>query len=185
MKRSGPHKTYKGKIDPSTLKNPQKYEGDINNIVYRSMWERNVINWLDGNPNVVKYASEEIFFYYDNPVTGKRSKYYPDFYIKMSDGTQRIIEVKPKKQTSAPVKQSRQTQKYISEVSTWMINQEKWRTADYYCKKSKMTFEIWTEDTLHEMGIRKQPKLKTLNEAKPAKHKKVAKPRRPRPTRKS
>jgi hypothetical protein len=40
-------KFYKGKFRP---KNPQKYEGDFRNIVYRSMWERQVLKWCDENP---------------------------------------------------------------------------------------------------------------------------------------
>jgi len=187
MKRSGPRKTYKGTIDPSTLEHPEKYEGDLTSIVYRSMWERNVMYWLDKNPNVVNWASEEIYFYYDHPVTGKRSRYYPDFFIKMSDGLHRIVEVKPKKETSAPVQPSRKTQKYMNEAATWMVNQEKWRTAQYYAKKSNMTFEIWTEDTLEQFGIQKNPKLKPLNEKKQATRpaSKFKKTTRPRPKRKS
>lgn len=185
MKRSGPRKTYKGKIDPSTLKHPEKYEGKIDDIVYRSLWERNVMMWLDENPSVEKWASEEIYFYYDHPVNGKRSRYYPDFYIKMIDGVQRVIEVKPKKETSAPKQPSRKTSKYINEVATWMMNQEKWRTAQYFCKKANMSFEIWTEDTLDQFGIMKKRALKPLTEKKATPKATVKRPVRTRPKRKS
>lgn len=185
MKRSGPRKTYQGKINPEALKNPQKYEGDITKIVYRSLWERNVMFWLDENPNVAKWASEEIHFPYENPVTGKRARYFPDFYVQMVDGKQRIIEVKPKRETSAPVQPSRKTKKYLNEVSTWVVNQEKWRNAEYYCKKVDMSFEIWTEETLNEMGIMKARKLRPLAEKKAIPKANFKKTTRPRPKRKS
>lgn len=155
MKKSGPYKTYKGKIEPTNLKNPQKYEGDINNIVYRSSWERSAIYWLDQNPEVTKYASEEIFFYYENPVTGKRSKYYPDLYVEYASGVCKIVEIKPKNQVSPPKEPKRKTARYINEVSTYMINQEKWKEAKSICDKNGLIFEVWTEDTLDALGIRK------------------------------
>lgn len=182
MKKSGPYKTYKGVIDPKTLKNPQKYEGDISNIVYRSMWEKYVIHFFDQDPDVEKYASEELFFYYENPITGKRSRYFPDFYVKLKNGERKVIEVKPKHQTVPPKQPARKTQKYLDEASTYVINQEKWKSAAYYCKKADMHFEVWTEDTLEMIGIMKSPS-KILAETK----RKPRKPRSPtrRPKRKS
>ena len=177
---------YKGRF--SNLKNPHKYVGDINNITYRSLWERNVMIWLDENPNVVEWASEEITFPYEHPIENRRAKYYPDFFVKMSDGVMRVIEVKPLKETTAPKKPSRQTQKYINEVATWVVNSEKWRAAKYYCQKNNMTFEIWTEKTLSDMGIMNTKTVRPLNEDKKPKHKPVARgkrPTRPRPKRKS
>ena len=48
---------YSGTFRP---KNPRKYAGDPNNIIYRSTWEARVMNWLDKNPNIITWASEEI-----------------------------------------------------------------------------------------------------------------------------
>ena len=149
-------KTYKGKF--TELKNPNKYVGKSDNIVYRSFWERCVFKWADENPNVVEWASEEIIIPYDHPIRGNRAKYYPDLFLKMSDGQIRLIEIKPKKETSAPEKPKRQTKNYINEVATFAINSEKWKAARVIAEKHGMTFEIWTEDTLNEMGILRSPK---------------------------
>lgn len=178
-------KTYKGQF--TQFKNPEKYVGNIETVTYRSLWERNVMIWLDENPNVKEWASEEIFFRYEHPVTGKSARYFPDFYVKMSDDVIRIIEVKPKKETEKPKEPKRKTKHYINEVATWLTNQEKWKEARYHCSQNNMTFEVWTEDTLDEIGIMKQSKVKPLNEAKKPKMKPVRKPRpkRPRPTRRS
>lgn len=150
---------YKGKI--IKLTNPQKYIGDVGNIVYRSIWERNVMRWCDSNTNVVKWASEEIAITYDNPIKGSVSRYYPDFFIEYSNGDRKIIEIKPRFQTEPPTKPSRATQKYLTEVATYAINQEKWKAAKTFCDKNKIKFEVWTEDTLKMMGIPTSATAKT------------------------
>ena len=165
MKRSGPRKTYKGKF--TSFKNPEKYIGNIDNVTYRSMWEKNVMAWLDENPNVKEWSSEELYFPYDHPITGKRTKYYPDFYVKMIDGVIRIIEVKPQKEITKPEPPKRKTKQYAEAVATWIVNQEKWKTAKYYCDKNNTKFEVWSENTLTEMGIMRSNGMKKLNESKP------------------
>ena len=176
---------YRGKF--TAFKNPNKYVGDVGNVTYRSLWERNVMMWLDENPNVVEWASEEIAFPYEHPLDNRRAKYYPDFFVKMADGVMRIIEVKPKKETVKPNTPKKKTSKYINEVATWVVNNEKWLAARYYCEKNNMQFEIWTEDTLNEMGIMRSNAVKPLNETKKPKLRPVlrTRPSRPRPTRKS
>lgn len=141
---------YRGKY---TLINPQKYVGDVNDITYRSIWERNAMRWCDENPNVIEWGSEEFSINYMNPVKGKISKYYPDLFLRMSDGKLRIIEIKPKSQTAPPEPQNRRTKKYITEVATWAVNSEKWKAAREVAQRNNLSFEIWTEDTLTEMGI--------------------------------
>lgn len=37
-------------------KNPEKYVGDVNNIISRSSWETKFMNWCDQNPAVIKCA---------------------------------------------------------------------------------------------------------------------------------
>jgi hypothetical protein len=58
-----------------------------------------------------------------------------------------ILEVKPFKQTQLPT-QKRRTQKFIQEVATYAINQEKWRAADLFCKEHGWQFKIITEKEL-------------------------------------
>ena len=176
---------YSGKF--TSFEHPSKYVGNIEKVTYRSMWEKNVMVWLDQNPNVKEWASEEIFFRYEHPITGKSARYFPDFYVKMVDGLTRVIEVKPKKETVKPDEPKRKTKKYMSEVATYLVNQEKWREAKYHCDKANMIFEVWTEDTLSEIGIMKSTKLPKMLTEKKVKHKKVggSRPKRPRPKRKS
>ena len=38
-------------------KNPQKYQGNPNNIICRSSWERKFCVWCDVNKNIISWAS--------------------------------------------------------------------------------------------------------------------------------
>jgi len=77
---------YSGKFTP---KNPTKYNGDATNIIYRSSWELYVMKYLDENPMVTWWASEELFIPYRNPIDKKMHRYFPDFVVKTKkkDGT--------------------------------------------------------------------------------------------------
>jgi len=60
-----------------------------------------------------------------------------------------LIEVKPAHQTKPPVKKTKVTKQYINEVTTWGINEAKWKAAAEYCKDRKWTFHIFTEKELN------------------------------------
>ena len=140
-------KTYKGKFIP---KNPNKYLGDPNNIIYRSSWELKVFVRMDTDPNIIKWASEEFSIPYINPIDNRPHKYYPDVYAENSKGQKFVIEIKPEKQTQPPKKPSRNSKRYITEVSTYMINKAKWNAAEVFCTKQGWTFKIATE---RDLGI--------------------------------
>ena len=142
---------YKGKF--TTFENPDKYIGDKENVIYRSLWERNVMRWLDTNPNIVEWGSEEMSITYDHPVRGGTARYFPDFIFKHKNGEVKVIEVKPFKQTREPGKQKRQTQQYVESVMTYAVNQDKWKAAKEVCLKNNIVFEIWTEVKLKKLGI--------------------------------
>ena len=82
---------------------PKKYIGDPTNIVYRSGWEKRVMQSLDENLNVVRWASEEIIIRYISPIDNRQHRYFPDFIVKAvtRDGNIKtmMLEVKPKAQT--------------------------------------------------------------------------------------
>jgi hypothetical protein len=145
-------KTYKGKFSPN---NPKKYKGDPTNIIYRSLWERKVMVWLDENQNIIEWSSEEIAIPYRSPMDGRIHRYFADFVVKakMPDGSIKtlMLEVKPLAQTKEPKKQSKKTKRYITEVTTWAVNQQKWRMAEEYCLDRGWEFKLVTEK---ELGIK-------------------------------
>lgn len=135
--------------------NPSKYKGDSNNIVYRSGWEKRVMNWCDTNKNVVSWASEEIIIPYISPVDNRPHRYYVDFYVEAVDNNGRkqtyLLEVKPKGQTQEPKVQKRRSKRYITEVMTWGVNQAKWKAAEEFCADRGWQFKLITETDLFKM----------------------------------
>ena len=135
--------------------NPKKYQGNPNNIICRSSWERKFCMWADRKDNVVSWASEEINIPYISPKDNRVHKYYPDFLIKVKESNNRIktyvVEVKPKKQTLPPKKRKRITKSYIYECQTYAVNQAKWKAAVEFCEDRMIQFKIITED---ELGIK-------------------------------
>ena len=72
----------------------------------------------------------------------------------MDNGDCILVEIKPKKQTTAPKKPSRKTKKYINEVTTYIKNTSKWTAANDFAQHKGWKFQIWTEDTLKNLGIK-------------------------------
>ena len=142
-------KTYKGRFTPQ---NPKKYRGDPTNIIFRSLWERKFMKYLDDNTAVLEWSSEEIQIPYKSPLDNRYHRYFPDFYVKAKnpDGTMKemIVEIKPKKETREPIKKKRITKQYITEVTTWGKNQAKWRSATEYCADRGWEFKVLTEDDI-------------------------------------
>lgn len=139
--------SHKGKYTP---KNPQKYKGDSTNIVFRSSWELQIMQYLDNHNDVLWWASEELAIPYISPVDNLKHRYYPDFIFCLEKNNTRKVhmwEIKPYKQTIMP-KPRKKTQKYIQECATFSINQEKWRAADIFCQKQGWEFKVITEEDL-------------------------------------
>lgn len=143
--------TYKGIY---RVKNIQKYKGDYSKVVYRSLWERQTFKWLDENPDVIGWSSEEIVVPYICKTDGRMHRYFVDLFVNFKNGKTYLIEIKPKKQTEVPKQPSKKTPRYIAEVMGYAKNISKWETATQYCEKRGWTFEVWTEETLKGLGIK-------------------------------
>lgn len=145
-------KTLKGRFIP---KNPQKYRGDVNKIIYRSSYELKFMKWCDNTPDVKMWASEEVAIPYFSPVDRKMHRYFPDFLIQKKSASGDIqnvlIEIKPSTQTRPPPTPNRKTKKYLNDVLRYEINKAKWQAAIEWCKKGNITFSILTEQ---ELGIK-------------------------------
>ena len=135
--------SYKGRFKPQ---NSKKYKGDPNNVIYRSSWELRVMKYLDNQPKVEWWASEEMFVRYKSPIDERIHRYYPDFVVKTKEKTF-MLEVKPFHQTQKP-KQKRKTKKFLQEAATYAVNQQKWRAADIFCQEHGWLFKIVTEKDL-------------------------------------
>lgn len=85
---------YKGRFCPI---NPHKYNGDPNNIIYRSRWEARFMSFLDKAPDVIQWSSEEFFIPYRCKTDGRVHRYFPDFKVKMKTSKGKIVIEKPQK----------------------------------------------------------------------------------------
>jgi len=117
----------RGKYRPQ---NPEKYNGNINGITYRSLWERRFMLYCDRSPNIFKWSSEEVHIPYIAPKDNKWHNYYPDFMVNTRDGRIILVEIKPYYQKS------------------FKVNKAKWAAAEDYCKKHGYEFKVMTEKEL-------------------------------------
>jgi hypothetical protein len=133
-----------------TLKHPEKYIGDATNVVFRSSWELRMHNFLDGNSQILKWASEELPIKYIHPLDQKVHTYWPDYYVeyKKQDGTivKEVLEIKPSKDQKRS--KSRNPKTKMNEDITFITNQAKWTYAKQFCDSKGMTFRVLTEKDL-------------------------------------
>ena len=145
---------YKGKYTPE---NPNKYMGNVNNIVYRSMWERRCMKYFDVNPSVLQWASEEISIPYYDSMTKKVRKYFPDFLIKVKtengEDKTHLIEVKPSKDLRPPTGgRGKKKSTVLYEMKAYRMNRDKFASARKWCKERGIIFDVWTEKHLKQKG---------------------------------
>jgi hypothetical protein len=139
---------YKSKYTP---KNPNKYVGNPNNIICRSLWERTFCKYLDENVNVIRWSSEELQIPYISPVDNRPHMYYPDFLFEVKKETAVetiVVEIKPEKQTKQPENGKKSKKTFITETLQYEINKAKWKSATEFCTKHGWRFMILTENNL-------------------------------------
>jgi hypothetical protein len=106
------------------------------------------MNKCDQHPDVIQWASESVKIPYQDPFTGKKRTYIPDFLIIFRDinGNKRgeILEVKPMRQTMKEAAKTKRD-RYAVEINT-----AKWKAAESYCKMyDNLQFRIMTEQQIY------------------------------------
>jgi hypothetical protein len=129
------------------IQNPAKYVGN-GTPRYRSGWEFSFMRFCDNNDHILQWASESVAIPYRNPVTGKMSRYIPDFLVsyRTKDNTMRaeLIEIKPKKQSVVESKMNSRDRAVVA------VNYAKWDQAMKWCKRNGLSFRVITElDMFH------------------------------------
>ena len=135
-------KSFKGIYKPIK---PEKYVGNPNNIVYRSLLERKFMVYCDNNPGITNWASEELAIRYYSPIDKKYHRYFPDFIIKTDKNKKMLIEIKPSRQCKRPVPGKKKTKSYMRESFEFIKNQAKWSAATKYAEDNGSVFKIITE----------------------------------------
>jgi hypothetical protein len=142
---------YKGRWTPT---NRKKYDGNPGAITYRSLWERQAFKWCDSNPDIKSWSSESVIVPYRSAIDRKNHRYFVDLLVTYNTGETVLVEIKPKKQTNPPKKPKNQTRRYITEMKTYSTNLSKWQAATNYAADRGWVFQIWTEETLADLGIK-------------------------------
>ena len=148
-------KTLQGKFRP---KNPEKYKGDVGEILYRSSWELEFMRWCDKSEQVILWQSEEKRIPYYDPVARKHRTYFPDFLVKYKthDGEMRVemVEIKPLRQVKGPPKEpKKRTANWMREINTFVTNNAKWEAAEKYCERKDWKFRLLTEKNVHDWKL--------------------------------
>jgi len=154
IKKVKPNGEYRsGKYEP---KNPEKYIGDIHNIIYRSSWEYRFCTYCDTNDSIIKWSSEPVSIDYYNPLDKKSHKYHVDFYMKVlkdsGESQDWIIEIKPENQTKKPIYEGTMTvsklKSYNRNMQIWITNQAKFKAAKEWAEKRGYRFGVIDENFL-------------------------------------
>jgi len=158
IKNLKPSATSKFKQGYFIPRNPHKYIGDPNKIIYRSSWENRFCQWCDIHPSILKWGSEPVPIPYPHPISGNINNYYIDFFmVTEKNGVKQsyLVEVKPEKQKYPPDKTklnenytAKRLMRYNAELKTYLINQAKWIAANQYAKNRGMMFKIADENFL-------------------------------------
>ncbi len=140
------NKFHQGKY---TVKKPEKYAGNINEVYFRSSYELKTFLWLEETSNILLWVSEETVIPYISPIDNKPHRYFVDLAVKYKQGDGSIknalVEIKPASQTLEPKKPKRITKAYLTAVQTYMINEAKWKAARKWCEEKGWDFIILTE----------------------------------------
>lgn len=103
---------------------------------FRSGWEEKYMAHLDSDPLVESWSYEQtIIEYISNIRTKKVRRYYPDFFVRYSDGRVEIVELKPKRKLDH------------------LTVKKKTTAALVWCAARGMTFRLLTEVELKDMGL--------------------------------
>jgi hypothetical protein len=146
LKPSGRYQS--GKYIPQ---NPSKYIGDINNIIYRSSWERKFSQYCDLNPNILKWSSEPLIIKYWSPIDKKEHNYHPDYYIKVVNSKgeieEWILDIKPQSQYKLDKKPAikgniteKKLKSYNEKLKIWITNRAKFEAATRFAESRGYKF---------------------------------------------
>lgn len=143
--------------------NPDKYAGNVKDIVYRSSWELAYMRRLDTDDKVLSWVSEEVVIPYRDH-NGRIHRYFMDFKVTRCINEEiitELIEIKPYKETQPPVlTEGKKTKTKLREVLTWEKNQRKWAAARKFCEMKGWNFRIVTEKQLPVANGKKYGKYK-------------------------
>jgi hypothetical protein len=155
------------------LANPDKYVGDKNLIIYRSLWEYRFCVYCDVSPSILKWSIEPIKVpYYDrvakleecaklkldpnNPSNWQVKNYNTDFWVEVQKGDSSekwFIEIKPSHQLKKPIPPAfnasvTEQRRFNNAAKEYLINEGKFAAMNAWTQKNNCKFYVFTEETL-------------------------------------
>jgi hypothetical protein len=105
-------------------------------MTYRSGWELAYFQYLDSHADVAQFYSESLKIpYVSNQKTKKTRNYIPDLLVIFTDGSKKLVEIKPKSKL------------------TQATNVKKFNAARQWCTSQETEFVIVTEVELKSLGL--------------------------------
>lgn len=109
--------------------------------------------FCDKNPNILKWASEEMAIPYISPLDNKIHRYFVDFIIEVMEKNNSVktylVEIKPQRQCVEPKPSDKKSNRtFLKEMKTWSINNSKWKAATEFASKHNWEFKLITEKNL-------------------------------------
>ena len=136
-----------------TVMNQHKYAGK-GAPKFRSGWELAFMRFCDSNDHIITWSSESIQIPYRHPLTGKNTRYVPDFLIQYRNKNNQVvtelIEIKPKKQSIIERKASNRDRAVVA------VNYAKWDAAQKWCKRNGLIFRVVTEEDIFYQGRKRK-----------------------------
>ena len=136
-----------------TVMNQHKYAGK-GAPKFRSGWELAFMRFCDSNDHIITWSSESIQIPYRHPLTGKNTRYVPDFLIQYRNKNNQVvtelIEIKPKKQSIIESKASNRDRAVVA------VNYAKWDAAQKWCKRNGLIFRVVTEEDIFYQGRKRK-----------------------------
>lgn len=124
---------------------PEKYNGNLSELIFKSGLEQKMMRYLDRSPNILRWSYERLTVKYMDMTSDppRVRNYYIDFVAHTKNGKQIWIEVKSSDEVKEPKKEKR------IEYKTWVKNQCKWKSARLLAESKGCQFKIITEQELN------------------------------------
>ena len=136
-----------------TVMNQHKYAGK-GAPKFRSGWELAFMRFCDSNDHIITWSSESIQIPYRHLLTGKNTRYIPDFLIQYRNKNNQVvtelIEIKPKKQSIIESKANNRDRAVVA------VNYAKWDAAQKWCKRNGLVFRVVTEEDIFYQGKKRR-----------------------------
>lgn len=132
------------------VQNIEKYKGNPNNIIYRSSYEKRMCQICDLSNQIIRWSSEPIAITYQSLVDGRNHLYWVDFWLKLKDEKEYIVEVKPEAKLKKP-KKSKNIISYNYRLKEYLINMSKFKAASVFAQQIGMNFIIADENFLFKI----------------------------------